>query len=73
MSRLLRIDEVTSRVGLSRTTIWRREREGEFPARVKLSGNAVAWREDEVEEWIEGRPRVRTGHADEPDDPQPAA
>lgn len=58
MSRLLRVDEVKRRTGLSRTTIWRREREGEFPARVKLGDNSVAWRESEVEDWIESRPTV---------------
>lgn len=58
MAKLLRIDEVKRRTGLSRTTIWRREREGEFPERVRLGGNSVAWREEEVERWIENRPRA---------------
>jgi predicted DNA-binding transcriptional regulator AlpA len=28
------------------------ERSGTFPKRIKVSFNVVAWREDEVEEWI---------------------
>lgn len=59
--RLLRIEEVKDKTGLSRTTIWRREREGDFPQRVKLGESAVAWREDEIEDWIEDRPRGSTG------------
>lgn len=64
VSRLLRQDEVCDRTGLSRTTIWRRERDGDFPRRVQLGDNTVAWVESEVEEWIESRPRAHVGQAD---------
>lgn len=50
--RLLRFGEVRQRTGLSRSTIWRMERSGVFPRRIKVSVNVVAWREDEVSEWI---------------------
>ena len=50
--RLLRFGEVRQRTGLSRSTIWRMERSGVFPKRVKVSVNVVAWREDEVTAWI---------------------
>jgi prophage regulatory protein len=50
--RLLRFGEVRQRTGLSRSTIWRMERNGSFPKRVKVSVNVVAWREDEVAAWI---------------------
>jgi predicted DNA-binding transcriptional regulator AlpA len=33
------------------------ERSGSFPKRVKVSVNVVAWREDEVSEWIASRVR----------------
>jgi predicted DNA-binding transcriptional regulator AlpA len=49
---MLRLDEVRRRVGLSRTTIWRLERQGLFVPRRRLSPNAVGWVEEEVEEWI---------------------
>lgn len=64
MSRLLRIGDVMELTGLSRTTIWRREREGTFPNRVKLGPNAVGWRADEVRDWIDSRPRVGVGDGD---------
>jgi prophage regulatory protein len=55
--RLLRFGDVRQRTGLSRSTIWRMERSGSFPSRVKVSVNVVAWREDEVSEWIASRAR----------------
>jgi len=54
--RMLRLPEVVARVGLSPTTIWRREKRGDFPARRNLGGNAVAWRDDEIGEWIDALP-----------------
>jgi prophage regulatory protein len=53
--RLLRFGEVRLRTGLSRSTIWRMERRGAFPRHIKVSLNVVAWREDEVSEWIRSK------------------
>lgn len=64
MARLLRIEEVKRRTGLSRTSIWRRERNGDFPARRRIGPNSVAWIEEEVEGWIESRPTVEAGAGD---------
>lgn len=58
MLRLLRLPEVEAVTGLSGTTIWRREKEGEFPRRRRVAGNLVAWRSDEIERWIESRPEA---------------
>ena len=54
-ARVLRVDEVRKRTGLSRTTLWRLERRGAFPAHRQLSPGAVGWIEAEVEAWILGR------------------
>lgn len=61
MVRLLRLPEVERVTGLSATTIWRREKRGAFPSRRRLGGNVVAWRSDEIESWIEDRPRAQIG------------
>jgi len=55
--------EVRRRTGLSRTTIWRLERAGEFPERKPLSANRVAWKESEVAAWIAQRKGRRGGGA----------
>jgi prophage regulatory protein len=54
--KFLRIRHVVQLTGLSRMTIYRMELAGEFPKRRKLSQNAVAWREEEVEQWLGTRP-----------------
>ena len=59
--RFLRTDEVERRAGLSRTTIWRLERKGQFPARRRIGPNAVGWLEEEIDAWIESRPTVISG------------
>jgi len=55
---LLRFPAVRACTGLSRTTIWRLERQGCFPKHVRISKNAVAWFEGDVIAWM--RSKVRT-------------
>lgn len=55
---ILRLPEVTRVTGLSRSSIYRLEASGEFPARVKLSESASGWRSGEVQAWIASRPRA---------------
>lgn len=53
--KIIRSKEVQNLTGLSRTTLWRMERRGEFPDRVPLSAGSVGWRISEVEDWIRTR------------------
>ncbi len=53
--KLLRCEAVQERTGLSRTTLWRMERRGDFPKRVHITSSLVAWLEDEVVAWIRSR------------------
>jgi len=55
---ILSAKEVTKKTGLSRTTIWRLERKGEFPLRVALSNRRVGWKEDEIIKWLQSRSTV---------------
>ena len=50
--RILRSEEVEELVGLARTTIWRMERRGEFPARLQLTARRVGWRLSEINNWL---------------------
>lgn len=54
-TRLLRPVEVYTRTGLSRMTVWRLRHLGQFPAPVQASERRVAYREDQVDEWIASR------------------
>src|SRR5438094_4051254 len=57
LPRLLPFREVRQRVGLSRSSVWRMERAGQFPPRRRVSVNKVAWWEPEIEEWLQNRLR----------------
>ena len=50
--RLLRLPEVIHRVGLSRTTIYSLIATGEFPRPIVIGPRAVAWSQQELEDWI---------------------
>ncbi|MBB5348266.1 AlpA family transcriptional regulator [Desulfoprunum benzoelyticum] len=52
--RILRKPEVLSRSGLSDPTIWRMEKAGKFPRRVRLGGNSCGWFESEFDAWLNG-------------------
>lgn len=52
--RLVRLEEVKHRTGMSRSTIYRRMSNGTFPGTVELSGNIAAWREADIDEWLAG-------------------
>jgi predicted DNA-binding transcriptional regulator AlpA len=50
---------------LSRSTIWRLERQGAFPRHRRISRNAVAWVEDEVADWMRSKMTNAASAADE--------
>src|SRR5438876_10456063 len=54
-NRIIRVAAGCERTGLSRTTVWRLERQGAFPARRRLSPGPVGWLESEVDEWLAPR------------------
>lgn len=55
---LLRFPDIKKATGLSRTTIWRLERNGQFPKRRKLSTHSVGWLREEFEDWAKTRELV---------------
>jgi predicted DNA-binding transcriptional regulator AlpA len=44
-------EEVSARTLTSDTTRWRREKEGLFPRRVKLSARKIAYRRSDIQDW----------------------
>ena len=50
--RILRKPELMAKLGMSDATIWRRERLGDLPGRLRLGGAAVGWLESEIDEWL---------------------
>lgn len=64
--RLLVWSEVHALVGVSRTTAWRLQQTGGFPASVALSPGRVGWWESELEAWRKNRNRRRWRGASSP-------
>ena len=53
--RILRPRELSNRIGLSPTTLWRLRRRGDLPEPIRLSPGCVGWRSSEIERWLERR------------------
>ncbi len=50
--RLLKLPEVKRITGLSRSSIYIRISMGTFPTPIRFAVNSVAWKSDEIQEWI---------------------
>lgn len=56
-NQLIRLPEVKRKTGLSRSTVYRLCKLGQFPQSVLISIRAIAWHASEIDAWISGRPR----------------
>ena len=54
---LLTRPEVERRTGLSRSTLYRKMREGTFPVPLKVSERVVRWRDSDIRAYVDSRPR----------------
>jgi prophage regulatory protein len=52
---ILRRKQVENRTGLSRSTIYARIAENNFPKPIDLGGRAVGWIETEIDAWLTTR------------------
>ena len=50
--RILKLPEVSARVGLRRSAIYDLIAKGRFPRPVRLTNKAVGWRSSEIDQWI---------------------
>ncbi|MGA9794057.1 MAG: AlpA family phage regulatory protein [Rhizomicrobium sp.] len=50
--KILRMRTVLDRTGLSRSTIYRKMREGTFPRQVEISEHSRGWRESTIHRWM---------------------
>lgn len=47
----LSVDQVAARFSVSKDSIWRWRRDGEFPAPIKLGGRTTRWRLADIKDW----------------------
>lgn len=52
---ILRLPAVKARTGLSRSSIYLRAAQGQFPKPISLGDRAVGWVEAEIDRWVEQR------------------
>jgi len=52
---ILRLPQVKTQTGLSRSSIYLRIAEGTFPRQINLGGRAVGWLSSSVDNWIKER------------------
>ena len=57
--KLIRLPVVEERTGLKKSSVYAGMKARTFPAPVRLSARAVAWRDDDISRWISER--VTTG------------
>jgi prophage regulatory protein len=60
-NQLLRLPDVLSKVGLSRSTIYDRMEKGTFPKSISIGVNSVAWVEGDIDAWIDNQIRNSRG------------
>ncbi|MFL9797379.1 AlpA family transcriptional regulator [Vibrio cyclitrophicus] len=51
--RFLKLKEVMQKTALSRSAIYRKMNDNNFPQSINLGDRAVAWVDSEVEDWME--------------------
>jgi prophage regulatory protein len=63
--KVLSYDELRDLKGVrfSRVHLWRLEKHGKFPKRVRLSANRHGWSDEEIDAWIASRMASRNGEA----------
>ncbi|MCI5042619.1 MAG: AlpA family transcriptional regulator [Donghicola eburneus] len=56
--RFIRCNQVEELTGQSRSTIYRKIANDEFPKPIKTSARASRWRLSEINQWMESLPRL---------------
>lgn len=61
MTKMLRINSVEKRTGLSRSTIYRYIKRDMFPKPIRLGLNSCGWPEDMIVAWLNSRIQAASG------------
>ena len=51
--KLLRIEGVSNKTTLAKSTIWLKLAQGKFPKPIKISSAISVWKESDIDNWIE--------------------
>ena len=50
--RILRLNTVLDRTGLSRATLYRKVQAGTFPRQIRIAVRCAGWRESAINDWM---------------------
>jgi len=53
--KFIRLPEVKIKTGLSRSSIYLRMSNGEFPQSISLGSRAIGWLDADIEQWLDER------------------
>ena len=59
--KILRLPTVKESTGLSRSTIYLRMVNNEFPKSISLGGRAVGWFEEDIQNWLDEKRKESMG------------
>ena len=66
-NRIDRPKSAANKLGVSVVTLWRMRQRHEIPEPVEISPGAIGWTEEELQTWLETRPRrILAGHGAHP-------
>lgn len=61
MVNIIRLPDVMSRTGLSRSSVFLKVKKGEMPPPIKLGVRATGWVAEEIDNWIKQRVAASRG------------
>lgn len=60
-NRILRLRDVLTYTGLSRSTVYRRMQEGSFPKSIQIGTRCMGWRQSAIDAWLTDPMNYRRG------------
>ena len=59
--KILRLPDVTNITGLSRSSIYQKISDGDFPKQISLGAKSVGWVESDIQTWIADKIQMQGG------------
>jgi predicted DNA-binding transcriptional regulator AlpA len=56
-NQIIRPTQLAKKLQVSKPTLWRMEKRGELPPKIRISGRACGWMSDDIENWLDSKKR----------------
>jgi predicted DNA-binding transcriptional regulator AlpA len=71
IAEVIRQVELLETLSVSRSTLWRWEKEGLFPPRLRLGPNSIGWKRRDIQKWLKSRKKHFSKHIPRTGDNRP--